>query len=160
MNQAKLSLSPTPVTRAILPEKSMGIMTRLLKRDGPRTACPRAVLSIAVGFSNTDRTRAARYGFRSHTTTSPTGGSSCVNRVPRKHPATGHEELPVLRPRDRRDREVRRPASDVDSLPSLPASSTTRSGPLPEPSDTAIATVLSVGRNRQRVDAAVGIVAP
>src|SRR5207237_1375964 len=91
MYQAKLSLSPTPVTRATLPDRSIGIMVGASGRDGvsrePEAgAGPGTVVALASGSRLNGkplavypprRVRATRHRpTRRHTTTSPPASAS------------------------------------------------------------------------------------
>src|SRR6478672_6854559 len=83
------------------------------------------------------------YGFRSQTTTSPTAGSVCLIDCPAApHPVTRNAPSGDHATDDTGiDHRITCPTT----APSFGASSTTRSGPLPEPSETAAAIVLSAG---------------
>src|SRR5262245_9308967 len=111
MNHAKLRLSTTPETSATLPERLIGIMVGSLQRMLP--ASRRQALAYDSRYI-----RVATPGQPSllplpdhHFANRRLG---LLNRLARGT-AAGHEELPVRRPRDRRDRN-RPPRQVIDVL--------------------------------------------
>ena len=84
------------------------------------------------------------YGFRPHTTTSPTGFSFCGSGWPGSAPQPVTRNFPSG-DHATDDTGIDRAWTKPTSVPSFGASRITRSGPLPEPSDTAAAIVLSAG---------------
>src|SRR4051812_8186573 len=110
MYHAKPMLSPTPVTKAILPEKSMGIMARGSRNDTARgrlvrgpfyqlpPASPTPIALAALRLPLPDNHFADR-------------GFGLLHDLARKRAAAGHEVLPVLLPRHGGEREA--PAHQV-----------------------------------------------